>query len=67
MADSHTLVPSLEWQIDSQLEDLTGKMLRGDATDEDKIKYHELAALRAERMLPNEIAYMARVKALLGK
>lgn len=56
---------SAEWHIDSQLEGLAQKILRGEATDAEKKAFHELANQRAQLMRTNDRANIAKVRAHL--
>lgn len=58
---------SVEWLIDSRLEELAGKLLHGDATEAERQEHRDLSALRARQMKPNERVNIARVRERLRR
>lgn len=64
---SSTFAPSLEWQIDNRLEELSGKILLGQATAEEQEEYDGLVLKRAMLMRTNDRVNINRVRARLRK
>lgn len=47
---------SREWQIDCEVKDLIGKLVRKTITEEEKAKLHDLQRERVRRMMPRSLA-----------